>query len=176
MGEMTDEELVSKIQEGDVTFFEDLVRRYQKRLYPFVKRIVFDPNIAEEIVSDAFFNVYKTIERVDTARKFSSYIFTIAKNCAFSRLRKKHKNVPLDEEITISEDESFYEAMVRKDEENALKSAIDNLPEKFKLVIRLYYFDELSYEEIGERLKLPLNTVRTHLRRAKAELRKNLDL
>ena len=175
MEQKTDEELIRQIQKGDVLAFEILVKRYQRRLFSFVFRVVYDAHAAEEVVQDALFGVYKTIDRVNTTKKFSSYLFTIAKNIAISYLRRRKQTVSLEAiEEQASEEETFYEGFVNAEQQHHLKEAINQLEKKYRDVVTLYYFDDLSYEEISRKLKLPVNTVRTHLFRAKGELRKVL--
>lgn len=170
----TDEELVESIKQGEITAFEELVRRFEQKLVIFAVRIVGSGPEAEDIVTRALFKIYQTIERVDTRQKFSSYAYRIVKNDAISYLRGRRNNLPLEELEIIDEDEDVYERLSRKDEAETVRKAVDKLGVKYKQVIKLYYFGDLSYEEIGAKLKMPVNTVRTHLRRAKELLKKSL--
>lgn len=174
MNPKTDEELVGDIRNGDVPAFEEIVRRYQARLQRFAYRIIYREDQTQDIVQDAFFKLYQTIDRVDTTKKFSSYIFQIAKNTAISFIRKQHKEISLETIEDLWEDGDLIEQLHQKDTQKSVHTAIDYLDKKYRYVIRLYYFDELSYEEIAKKLKLPINTVRTHLKRAKEELEKLL--
>jgi RNA polymerase sigma-70 factor (ECF subfamily) len=171
MGNATDEKLVLKIKDGDLTAFEILVKRYQKRLFYFVYRLTRDFSVSEEIVQDAFLNLYKTIDRVDTRKKFPPYIFQIAKNIAFSYLRKHKKEISLNEEVAGTS-ESVYEKLIRSDVVNLVRAKLNELSLRDRQIIMLYYFEDLSYNQMQKKLKLPLNTVRTRLRRAKIELLK----
>jgi RNA polymerase sigma-70 factor (ECF subfamily) len=167
-------ELVIAIQNGDIFAFEQLVKRYQKGLFAFAFRIVFNAGLAEEIVQDALFKIYGAIDRVDTKKKFSTYLFEITKNTAISALRGKRNTIPLEAIVTASDDEAIYEQLNRKEEQERVRRAIRTLPDKYRHVIALYYFDELSYEEISKTVRLPINTVRTHLYRAKEQLKRKL--
>lgn len=171
---ISDEELIEKVKKGEILAFEILVLRYQDKLCAFVYRITKDWGLAEEAVQDTFINIYKTIERIDSSKKFSSYIFQIAKNTAISYLRKIKKDISLNDKVTCSEDETIYEKLARKEEINKLHKKLENLPGRYLRMIMLYYFHDLSYKEMQEKLKLPLNTIRTQLRRAKVELKKLL--
>ncbi len=174
MDKKTDLELILAIQEGDVLAFEVLVKRYQYGLLAFTNRIVHDHAVAQEVVQDAFLKVYKYIDRVDPARKFSTYLFEITKNTAISALRAKKYTVSLEKVVEATEDGSFYEDFVRADEGVWVRRAVNKLEKKYKKVITLYYFGDLSYEEISKKLSLPINTIRTHISRAKIELKKIL--
>ncbi len=169
-----DEELVREVQDGSISAFEILVKKYENRLISFIYRILNNRADAEEVVQDTFFNVYLTIDRVDVSRKFSTYLFEIAKNQAISLLRKKHADLVLEDETAIETDEKIYEGLIRKEQRENIGLEVAKLEAKYRRVVQLYYFDDLSYEEISAKLKLPVNTVRTHLLRAKEILRKNI--
>jgi RNA polymerase sigma-70 factor (ECF subfamily) len=170
MDARTDEQLVLAVQEGDVFAFEVLVGRYQKKLHSFVSRMVSDSQMAQDIVQEAYINLYKTIDRIDAKRSFSIYVFSIARNTAISYLRQKKKHISLDM-IELAEEERLYEQLVTRETQQTVRRAVAKLEPKYRRVIRLYYFDDVSYEQIAKSLQLPVNTVRTYLFRAKKILR-----
>jgi RNA polymerase sigma-70 factor (ECF subfamily) len=170
----TDEELVELVQEGDISAYDVLVRRYLAPLSAFAYRLIGNKPAAEEAVSDALFSVYKTIDRVDTRKKFSSYVFAVTRNAAISRVRREKQSLPLNEEVLSADDTQVYERMVKREEAREIRHAVSLLPPKYKSVVELYFFHEVSYSEIGKRLRIPVNTVRTHLRRAKKLLKKRI--
>lgn len=174
MDNLSDQELVRRIQDGDVLAFEVFVRRYQKRLWFFVSKIIFSPHIVEEVVQDTLFSLYRTIEKIDTTKTISTYLFSIAKHAAIDRLRKEKKTVRLDDIEVAYEDESLYEQLTRQEFAQKIQVALKKTPQSQQRVIRLYFFKELSYEEISRTLGIPINTVRTNLRRAKIALQKLL--
>ena len=159
--EKMDEILVREVQEGNILAFEEIVRRYQKRLIWFVTRIVHDQARAEEICQDAFFKTYQVIDRVDPSKKFSTFLFEIAKNKAIDEIRKTKREVPL-------QDIAVEEKLV---DETGIREAVEKLPKAYRQPVKLYYFSDLSYQEISRKLGMPINTVRTHLRRAKERLK-----
>lgn len=170
----SDEALVVEIQDGSISAFEILVRRYQKRLLSYVHHRINTMHEAEDVVQESLFNIYKTIERIDITKKFSSYIYTITRNTAVSYLRMRKRDVSLDAIQDLEYDAALYENLEAADRKNQVNLAIGRLDKKYQRMIRLYYFDDLSYEEISKALHIPINTVRTHLVRAKAILRKNI--
>ncbi len=171
MRDYSDEELVGQIQEGDIFAFEQLVKRYQSKLLGFVYHIIRDEQAADDIVQESFINLYKTIDRVDRSKKFSSYVFSIARNTTISHIRKYKKEVPLDDILASSEEESLYAQIVQAEQSHTIRGALSKIPVQYQKVIRLYYFEDLSYEEVAKSLALPINTIRTHLRRGKDMLR-----
>jgi len=174
MKTVTDEELIKAIQEGDVLAYEELVKRYQHGLYAFVMRIVHKEAVASDIVQNTLVKVYEIIDRIDVRKKFSTFVFEIAKNSAISELRRQKHDVPLEEIVDVAEEESFVEELYRLDLHDQVRKSIESLIPKYRTVVTLYYFRDLSYEEIGNKLNIPINTVRTHLKRAKAQLKKLL--
>jgi RNA polymerase sigma-70 factor (ECF subfamily) len=139
-----------------------------------VYHIVHDDQSAQDIVQESLINLYKTIDRVDTKRKFSSYVFSIARNTALSYIRKYKKEIPLEDILVSQEEEALYDDIVQAEQRHTIAHALSKIPANYQKVIRLYYFEDLSYEEVGKALRLPINTIRTHLRRGKEQLKQLL--
>lgn len=174
MDTFTDEALVRDIQAGNISAFEPLVVRYQEKLLAFVTYIVRDAATAADIVQESFITLYKTIDRVDADKKFSSYLFSIARNNAISFLRSRKFHVPIEDALDVPASDTPEQQLDASEETRRIREALDLIDRKYKQVISLYYFDDLSYEEMSKRLHLPVNTIRTHVRRAKDALRKVL--
>lgn len=175
VAKMSDEELIEKIKEGDILSFEAIVRRYQERSLNFLRTLIKDEGLAEEVTQDVFLKIYQKIDRIDTGRHFATYFYTVLKNQAISELRKLKIEIPLTEiEHLLSDDEDLYEDLFKKEEIDKVKKVIAKLPAEQQKVIELYYFSDLSYKEIGRRLGVPIGTVKTNLYRAKQSLEKIL--
>jgi len=171
---VSDEELVKAIQEGNILAYEKLIKRYQRGLFIFVMRIVHNEAVASDVVQNSLVKVYEIIDRIDVKKKFSTLVFEIAKNAAISELRHKKHNVSLEEIVDFTEEESFIEELFSSNLASQVRQSVKILPRQYRIVITLYYFEDLSYEEIAAKLHLPINTVRTHLKRGKEQLRKLL--
>lgn len=174
MNQITDTELIRDIQMGRISSYEILVKRYQRRLLSFAYRILHNESDAQEVVQDTFLKIYHKIDSINVSQNFSAFIFAVTKNTAISKLRSRKPSVSLHEyEEPISEDEAIYAGIRKSETSNIIHNAINSLSEKYRQILKLYYFDDLSYEEISRKNRIPLNTVRTLLRRARMEL-KNL--
>lgn len=171
--ERADEELVLAVQIGDITAFETLVRRYQARLHYYVWRFVGNPESTDEVIQDVFFKLYQTIERVDVSKKVQSYIYAIARNTAISYVRQNRPQARIDESIS-DDDVSLIDVLLNKEREKIVQNAVCTLSMMQQKAIKLYYFEELSYNDISKVLHVPINTVRTHLSRAKKVLKQRL--
>lgn len=164
---MQEKILVEKAKAGDKSAFEQIAKRYQKPLEHFVTRYLPDSEENKDIAQETLIALYKNLNKVDLNKSLSTYIFTIAKNKAISYLRKNKRLVPLDESIVGQTD------IVIKDD--WVKRAVDGLVSKYRQVIKLYYFENLHYDQISKVLQIPINTVRIHLHRAKIQLKKLLN-
>ena len=134
---------------------------------------------AESIVQETFWRFWKGLPKYNADRPLLPYLATIASNLARDHYRRERRIVDADAdtvlETTGGPDMDLEE---RVDQEKALQvlvEAIDSLPFAYRAVISLRYDADMSYEDIAAILSLPLNTVRTHLRRAKQILRKKIE-
>ncbi len=174
MNRKSDEAIIEEIKTGNVAAYEEIVKRYQRSLFSFVHHMIEDDGLCEDLVQETFIRIYKSIDRIDTSRKFSTWAFEIAKNAAISQIRGFKKSVSLNK-VDIEADENLYENIIDEHERGRIRDAVVQLGRSYRNVISLYYFEDLSYEEVSKKLKLPINTVRTHLRRGRQSLRKMLE-
>lgn len=172
----TDEEIVKQVQQGEVEPFELLVQRYQEKLLRYGRKFLNNNQDIEEIVQEVFIKAYVNIKGFDCSRKFSSWIYRIAHNEFVNALKKKRPLYFFDLDVLLPHFVS-KEDIERDIEKKEIKSLIDKslnkLSLKYKEVIVLYYFEELSYKEISDVLRIPISTVGVRIKRAK-KLMKNL--
>lgn len=174
---MPDEELLARYKQGDAHAFKELVERYSGSLYNLAFRLLHDPMEAENVVQEAFLRVIMSLDRVRLDMPFKPYLFRIAVNHCYDILRASRTRVTTDidgEEIAQDTPE-ILDRLEKQELSLLLHSAIESLPPHYRTVIILRYLDEFSYEEIAQTLNLPLNTVRTHLRRAKEQLKVKME-
>ena len=180
---ITDEELISKFQDGDEYAYEEIVRRYKDPLLNFVFRFVGDLVEAEDIVQDTFYRVYKNKHYYKEVAKFSTWIYTIASNLSKTELRRRRRRKLFSiHDETGSEKEYELPDLSKNPEhkvnsaitEKIIQKAISNLPSKFRQVIILRDIQEFSYEEIASIIKVPLGTVKSRVNRARLRLQEDL--
>ena len=187
----TDEALLNQYKAGDERSFRTLIERYNTPIYNLALRFLRDPMEAENVTQETFLRVVSVIDRIHLDSPFKPYLFRVAVNLCRDLARKKHpvlfselNNSPRRAEGVESVDASeaieddsppLWERLEREELCSRLNAAIDALPLVYKAVITLRFTEEFSYEEIAQTLDLPLNTVRTHLRRAKQQLRLGLE-
>ena len=138
----SDEKLILRFQEGDINAYNELVKRYKDRLLNFVLRYFNNVEQAEDVVQDTLIKLYTHASYYKNVAKFSTWIFTIAKNNALTELRK-NKRKKTD---SLWTDENFRMAVVLRD------------------------FQELSYEEISKILEIPIGTIKSRINRGRIQL------
>lgn len=169
-----DQALIAAAAAGDGSAFGELVTRYERAVYHLAVRTLRDATEAEDAAQEAFFKAYRALGSFRPGAKFSTWIFTICYRCCCDRLAKR-KRLSGEELPDRADPSAGPETLAeRNDEALRLRAAIDALPEKYRAVVTLYHLQGRQYEEIATVLNLPLGTVKTHLFRAKEQLRKAL--
>jgi|TARA_Y100000992_G_scaffold194854_1_gene132465 RNA polymerase sigma-70 factor (ECF subfamily) len=179
----TDEKLISRFQAGDERAYVELVNRYKDKLLNFVFQFLGDIEQAEDVVQDTMLRLYEKKHYYKEIAKFSTWIYTIARNLANTELRKRkrRKTTYLSQ---MSKEERQYEIPAVQDDvdqslhnefiNDRIQSAINNLPEHFKLVIILRDIQELSYDDISNIVEVPLGTIKSRINRARIQLQAEL--
>ncbi|WP_217560896.1 RNA polymerase sigma factor SigW [Paenibacillus sp. GbtcB18] len=179
--------LAKLARNGDRGAFEELVNLYKDKIFHLAYRMLGNKQEAEDAVQDTFLRVYNNLDRYDENQKFSTWIFRIGTNLCIDRLRKRKPTYSLDAEMPDSEGNDFYAMLASKDElpedqivlsetQQVIRRAIQTLPEKYKSVVILRYLHDMSLQEIGDVLGMPVTTVKTRVHRGREYLRKKLDM
>lgn len=184
----SDDQLIERALAGERRSFDHLYKRYEAKIYNFLYRLLGRREKAEEVMQDAFVQVFRNLNRYVPGKSAAPWIYRIAHNAALNyfRAEKKHRrdvSLELEEskeqqslQNVLSSASESPEVRVREEEfQKALQRAIDSLPEKYKIVLILHDIEQKSYEEIQEILRIPYQTVATHLARARLLFRKKID-
>lgn len=176
---MSDEEVMARFQADDESAFPELVSRYQDRLYSFVQQMVRNPPLAQDILQETFIRLWRHKLKYKAIARFSTWLFTIAGNLVRSEMRRQAREPRVDLEPRDKDDRPLelphpgpaVDALVHQNMTvEAVRAAIDQLPDEFREVILLREIEELSYEEIVEMVHVPLGTVKSRINRARARL------
>ncbi len=178
-----DWDLVRQCKRGDSDAFGKLVRRHQQPVFNFCLRLLRNAEDAEDIAQDAFVQAYRNIKKFQPRAKFSTWLFTIAKNLSLNLIRDeqrgKRRMVPVDdgpEGVTVATgvaDQPDSEAVVHETA-TVVRAAIERLSPEHKLMIVLRDLEGLSYKEIGLVINSRAGTVKSRLSRARASLKEVL--
>lgn len=183
----TDEELLVHYRDTeDRRAFEELVRRYERELYSYLRRYLGDPSMAEDAFQTTFLQVHLKSQQFESDRKFRPWLYTIATHQAIDaqRRNKRHKLVSLDRRNRAGDEESAGGLMdlleTKEDGPVAelesvergrwVRKAVDSLPEPLKAAVTLIYYQGLKYREAAEILDVPVGTVKSRLHTAVTKL------
>lgn len=173
-------ELFKLIAEGDEVAFTTIFWAYTKRLYPFVLKLVNSDLWAEEIVQDVFSRLWERRETLKGIDNPTTYLFRMASNRTLDYIRRNELHVKMQYILAREKAEENRELTAElvdlKASEQLLKAAIHSLPPQRKLVYQLKHEENLSYDEIADRLKISRNTVRNHMAEALQAIRTYLRL
>ncbi len=174
-----DFKLVERAKQGDEKAFAELMRRYRKPVYHLILKMVRHQDDAEDLTIEAFAKAFRNLPKFNPEYTFSTWLFRIATNNCIDFIRKKKLN-------TMSIDGSFkddngddvgmdikdnnlnpQEEAIKEEKIEIIKTIVTRLPNKYQVLVRMRYFQELSYEEIATELDAPLGTVKAQLHRAR---------
>lgn len=188
--QQVDQELVQRVQRGDMAAFDLLVRKYQHRIAALIGRYIRDWSECQDVAQDTFIRAYRAIGNFRGDAQFYTWLHRIAVNTAKNHLAA-HNRRPPTEDIEIGDAELYdggarlrdtdtpERELMRQEMELTVMRAVDALPEELRMAITLREVDGLSYEEIAQRMDCPIGTVRSRIFRAReaidAQLRPLLD-
>ncbi len=182
----TDQDLVERVQGGDKTAFDLLVRKYQHRVVKLVMRYLRDPADAEDVTQEAFIKAYRALPQFRGESAFYTWLYRIAintaKNAAVARSRS-----PVEYDLDLQNSDESYELQARMADHDTpealaladeirlvVEAAIDSLPEELRTAIVLRELDGQSYEAIAATMECPVGTVRSRIFRAREVIDRRL--
>jgi RNA polymerase sigma-70 factor (ECF subfamily) len=182
----TDQDLVERVQRGDKTAFDLLVRKYQHRVVKLVMRYLRDPADAEDVTQEAFIKAYRALPKFRGESAFYTWLYRIAintaKNAAVARSRS-----PVEYDLDLQNSDESYDLQARMADHDTpealaladeirvvVESAIASLPEELRTAIVLRELDGQSYEAIAATMDCPVGTVRSRIFRAREVIDRRL--
>ena len=180
-----DQLLVERVQRGDKSAFDTLVRKYQHRIVKLISRYVYEPAEAQDIAQETFIKAYRALPRFRGDSAFYTWLYRIAINTAKNHLVAAGRR-PVDQQVDLQDPESYDmnarlrnmdtpESMLLTDEIQAtVEGAISELPEELRTAIVLRELEGMSYEEIAAAMDCPVGTVRSRIFRAREAITNRL--
>ena len=187
-GVFEDQKLVQALQRGDTGAVEALLDRYGGWIYRVARRLLNDPRDVEEVTQDVLLTVVRKIQTFKGEAAFSSWLYRIAVNAAYQRLRAKRARpeVSLEPFLPVFDDEGRYiepvvdwssklnDPAVAEETRAAIERSLSRLPEEYRVVIQLHDVEELPNEEVAATLGLTVAAVKSRVHRARLFLRQEL--
>ena len=174
---LTDEEIVERILMGETALFELLMRRYNQRLYRITRAIVRDEGEAEDVTQDAYVRAFEHLDQFAGRARFSTWLTRIAVHEASARLRRRGRQIDIEESMPTLASVAAGPEQRAVDHElgQAIEAAVDALPEVYGSVFMLREVEGLSTAETAACLDITAETVKTRLHRARALLRNHIN-
>ncbi|MEZ5556601.1 RNA polymerase sigma factor RpoE [Haliea sp.] len=174
----TDQQLVARVQKGDLRAFDVLVLKYQHKIFSLISRYVHDADEVQDVAQEAFIKAYRALPRFRGDSAFYTWLYRIAINTAKNHLVARSRRPPgSDVEIddaeyfeggaALREIETPESALFGEELKQVVDRAIAELPDDLRTAVTLREFDGLSYEDIAEIMGCPVGTVRSRIFRAR---------
>jgi RNA polymerase sigma-70 factor (ECF subfamily) len=176
---LEDFKLVDEAKAGDQKAFTELLHRYRKSVYHMILKMVRNVDDAEDLTIEAFGKAFKNLHKFNPDFTFSTWLFRIATNNSIDFIRKKRlKTTSISSAYTDKDGDAVsinlkdssrnpQEEAIRSQKIEIMQEIVTQLPPKYRHLVRMRYFDELSYDEIATELEAPLGTVKAQLHRAR---------
>jgi RNA polymerase sigma-70 factor (ECF subfamily) len=182
-----DAALMLRVKQGDTGAFEQLVNKYKQPVINVVYRMLRDLTEAEDVAQNVFVQVYKSASRYEVSSKFSTWLFTIARNLCLNELRRRSRHPADSMDVSHPEQEeqpwqqfedkktfSPPEKLLQGELEQKIEEALAELPENQRTAILLCRQDELSYEDIAKVLQCSLSATKSLIHRGRETLKQKL--
>ena len=172
--ETSDEEAIGRVLDGNTEAFAVLVRRHSARIMRLGMSFFHDEEDSADFVQDVFVKSYTALASFRGKSLFSTWLLRIAYNTAITSKKRKRDVLSLDPELEIAGAPGTDEAHLREETARTVREAMAELPPRQALCIELYFYYDLKYAEISEITGYPVNTIKSHVFRAKRVLRERL--
>lgn len=176
--EVSDNMLVERVQKGDKSAFDLLVRRYQHKVVSVISRYISDWSECQDVAQEAFIRAFRAIGAFRGDSAFYTWVYRIAINTAKNYLVSQGRRPPtddiavddavqLDAGVRLKDSATPERELLRQEIERTVFATVEQLPDELRTAITLREVDGLSYEEIAEQMQCPIGTVRSRIFRAR---------
>ena len=171
----SDQHVIEQILQGNKRAYALLVDRYKERVFTTALRMMKNREEAEEVAQDTFIKMFKSLANFKGSSKFSTWLYKIAYNTCLDRLKKKTINIVDDaiEDITpafLATVDSALDIMQEREQQQAINSCLQQLPGDDGFILTLYYFEDLSVDEIAGIVGLKANNIKIKMYRSRKKL------
>ncbi len=163
-----------RCQAGDESALAELIARYSSGLRLFLKKISGNAAIADDLLQDVWFDVYRKINSLKACEAFPAWLYHIARNKAYGELRRRSARPAFVDQAAIDDTPADEEAFSPEDAQ-AVRAAMDQIAPEYREVLILRFIEDMSYEQIAEVIGRPVGTVRSRIHYAKLALRTRLN-
>ncbi|MDR0315408.1 MAG: sigma-70 family RNA polymerase sigma factor [Treponema sp.] len=178
-GDADDQLIIGQIVSGQKDLFRLLVRRHEQAVYGMGIGFFRNAEDASDFTQEVFLKVYKNLPGFEGRARFSTWLYKIAYNTAVNGVnrRKEYRSLAEEEQASIParDSDTPERLLLRKAAQGAVLEALEGLPERYRICVDMFFFYERSYQEIEAITGFPVNTIKSHVFRAKKLLRGKLE-
>ncbi|MDR2376795.1 MAG: sigma-70 family RNA polymerase sigma factor [Treponema sp.] len=166
--------IAGRVVSGERDLFRYLVTRHQKAVYNMGRSFFRNREDISDFVQEVFLKVYRSLSRFEGRSRFSTWLYSIAYNTAVNEITRRKEYHSLVEGDIVIDGDTPERKLVRDIARDAVLEAVGELPERYRICVDMYFFYDRSYQEIGLITGFPVNTIKSHVFRAKKLLREKL--
>jgi RNA polymerase sigma-70 factor (ECF subfamily) len=174
-GDVDDQMIVAQIVSGQKELFRLLVNRYEQAVYGMGLSFFRNAEDAADFAQEVFLKTFRSLPRFEGRSRFSTWLYKIAYNTAVNGVRRKREYQSLAEEDPVPDTDTPERKALRSAAREAVLEAVTDLPDKYRICVDLFFFYDRSYQEIELITGYPVNTIKSHVFRAKKLLRDKLE-
>lgn len=176
-------DMIQRAQAGDREAFAQIMLSQQHYVYSIAMSVLKNPEDAADLTQEAFIRLYRALGQYNGESRFTTWLYRLVVNLGRDELRRRGRQVQIvppgadpddqDPMLTVADDDRWADparALDSQELRSQVRRALGALEEHYRLVLTLYYFDDMKYTDIAEVMDLPLNTVKSHIRRGKDRL------
>ncbi|PDW01971.1 RNA polymerase sigma factor [Candidatus Viridilinea mediisalina] len=176
-------ELIRLAQQGDQHALTQLVLGQQHYVYSIAMSVLKNPEDAADLSQEAFIRLFRALPQYNGESRFTTWLYRLVVNLCRDELRRRGRQVPImppnpdeeqsDQMASVADEDRWSDpaqALASRELRNQVRQALEQLEEHYRLVLALYYFEDMRYTDISDVLDIPLNTVKSHIRRGKERL------
>ncbi|MCQ2295423.1 MAG: sigma-70 family RNA polymerase sigma factor [Bacteroidales bacterium] len=166
-------------EKGDQRAYADLMGYYRDSIYLMLLRMTHSPMDADDLTLETFGKAFSQLHTYSPKNTFSTWLFAIASNQGIDYIRRRHMDTVTLSSISVSSDGETYEfplpsheanpeeAMIGTQRGALIREVVEQLPLRYRKIVKLRYYEELSYEQLAKQMRMPLGTVKVQLLRAR---------
>jgi len=174
-GDDEDRIIVAQVVSGQKELFRLLVKRHEQAVYGMGISFFRNAEDASDFTQEVFLKTFRNLSRFEGRSRFSTWLYKVAYNTAINNVTRKKEYHSLVEDESVPDNDTPERKALRSLARDAVQEAIAELPERFRVCVDLFFFYDRSYQEIEAITGFPVNTIKSHVFRAKKILREKLD-
>jgi len=173
-GDDEDRAIAAQVVSGQKELFRLLIKKYERQVYGMGMSFFHNSEDASDFTQEVFLKTFRNLSRFEGRSRLSTWLYKIAYNTAINSVTRKKDYHSLVEDENIPDNDTPERNLLKKLAQDAILEAITGLPERFRVCIDLFFFYDRSYQEIEAITGYPVNTIKSHVFRAKKILREKL--